>query len=229
MEKIIEKFRTTRFFAGLGIGLLFLGVILPYAKVNVVGLIKTYNFIDSFGGIIILFLSFIILIFIYRDILEKYFPMFFKNKVFKYIKGVDYHLVLLPISIIVIISIYLTISMNMRGSSIRYSFGFLSLWLGLLFLIGYVLLYKRELDTTVEENLPGGLADVRVSLVSAPVEMTPEPALSIFNDATPIETFVTPVNTISPLKSAPVKYCVNCGHACAIEANNCIMCGANLK
>lgn len=144
MEKIIEKMKTTRILGAVGIVGLIFGTIMPYVKYNFFGYKYSISLWEYWEGKIIMILAIANLLFIFKDIVEKYIPSLFNTAIGKKIKDLDnpkYSLV--PTVLVAIFAIYLTVSLGISSFK-YYNIGFYAMWLGTISLVAYAFLHKKD-------------------------------------------------------------------------------------
>ena len=144
MNNIIEKFKTTRILATIGIIGLILGTIMPYAKYSIFGYKYSISLWGYWEGKIVMILAIANLLFIFKDIVEKYMPKLFDTNIGKKIQNLDnpkYSLV--PTVLATIFAIYLTTTLSISSFK-YYNIGFYSLWIGTISLVAYAFLHKKD-------------------------------------------------------------------------------------
>lgn len=144
MKNIIEKCRTTRILAIIGIVGLFLGIILPYVKYNILGYKYSISLWRFWEGKIMMFLAIVNLLFLFKDIVEKYVPVLFNSAFGQKIRDCkNPKLSLIPTILVAIFAIYLTSTLGIESFK-YYNIGFYSMWIGTISLIAYAFLHKNE-------------------------------------------------------------------------------------
>lgn len=144
MDKIIEKMKTTRILGAVGIAGLIFGTIMPYVKYNFFGYKYSISLWEYWEGKVIMILAIANLLFIFKDIVEKYIPSLFNTGIGKKIKDLDnpkYSLV--PTVLVAIFVIYLTASIGVSTFK-YYNIGFYAMWLGTISLVAYAFLHKKD-------------------------------------------------------------------------------------
>lgn len=144
MNNIIEKFKTTRILATIGIIGLILGTIMPYVKYNIFGYKYSISLWGYWEGKIVMILAIANLLFIFKDIVEKYMPKLFDTDIGKKIQNLDnpkYSLV--PTVLVAIFAIYLTTTLSISSFK-YYNIGFYSLWIGVICLVAYAIVHKNN-------------------------------------------------------------------------------------
>lgn len=144
MKNIIEKCKNTRILGAVGIVGLVLGVIMPYVKYNFFGYKYSISLWKYWEGKVIMILALANLLFIFKDLVEKYVPALFDTKIGSKIKNLDntkYSLV--PTILVTIFAVYLTA--NLGVSTFKYyNIGFYILWIGIISLVAYAFIYKKN-------------------------------------------------------------------------------------
>lgn len=144
MKNILEKCKTTRILATIGIIGLILGTIMPYVQYNIFGYKYSISLWGYWEGKIVVILAIANLLFIFKDIVEKYIPALFNTELGKKIADLDnpkYSLV--PTILATVFAIYLTIDLGIERFK-YYNIGFYSLWIGTICLVAYAILHKKD-------------------------------------------------------------------------------------
>ena len=147
MKDILEKCKTTRILAAIGIVGLILGTIMPYVTYNIFGYKYSISLWGYWEGKIVMILAIANLLFIFKDMVEKYAPFLFNNGLGQKIKEVDnpkYSLI--PTILIAIFTIYETTQLGIETLK-YYNIGFYCLWIGVICLVAYAVLHKKDDDT----------------------------------------------------------------------------------
>ena len=140
MKNIIEKCKTTRILAAIGIVALFLGIIMPYVSYSFLK-ISLWNYWE---GKVMLLIVVANLLFIYKDIVEKYIPALFNSSIGQKIKNCDNpKFSLIPTVLCAIFAIYLTSILGISTLS-YYGLGFYAIWIGTISLVAYAFLHKQD-------------------------------------------------------------------------------------
>ena len=148
MNNIIEKCKTTRILALIGIIGLILGSILPYIKYESWLYDISISLLDCWEGKVTLILAIANLLFIFKDFVEKYIPALFNSSLGQKIYNCSnpkYSLI--PTVLAAIFIIYLTFSLSEYLSLSNYGIGFYITWLSIICLIAYAFLHKDSIDT----------------------------------------------------------------------------------
>ena len=119
MGNIIEKCKTTRILAAIGIVGLIAGTIMPYVKFNIFGYKYSISLWGYWESKIVMLLAIANLLFIFKDIVEKYTPFMFNNGLGRKIQEWDnpkYSLV--PTILIAVFAIYETTHLGVESNII---------------------------------------------------------------------------------------------------------------
>lgn len=144
MKDIIEKCKTTRILAIIGIVGLFLGVIMPYVKYNLLGYKFSVSLWGYWEGKIVILLALANFLFIFKDIVEKYVPALFNNEIGKKVQELDnpkYSLV--PTIGAALFAIFETSRLGVSTFK-HYNIGFYCLWIGVICLVAYAIIHKND-------------------------------------------------------------------------------------
>lgn len=139
----MEKLKTTRILGVIGIAGLILGVILPYIKYEFLEYKYSLTLWGYWEGKIILILAIANLLFIFKDMVEKYVPSLFKTDIGKKVQNINnpkYSLV--PTILSAIFAIYLTLKLDIAFK--YYNLGFYALWIGVICLVAYAIIHKKD-------------------------------------------------------------------------------------
>lgn len=155
MKNIIEKLKTTRILGAIGIIGLILGTIMPYVKYNFFGYKYSISLWGYWEGKVVMVLAIANLLFIFKDIVEKYVPALFNTGVGSKIKDLNSAKYSLVFTILAgLFALYLTIRLDIDFK--YYNIGFYSLWVGAICLVLYSVLYKKsghdQVEQTPDEN-----------------------------------------------------------------------------
>ena len=143
MNQVLEKLKTTKLLAGIGIIALLLATILPYAEFHVFGYSYSATLWNYWQGKVILFLTIANLLFIFKDIVEKYIPSLFQTTLGQKIQDLnEAKYSIIPTILIVIFALYLTfgVAIDLEYCSI----GFYLLWIGIIALVAYAVLHRKN-------------------------------------------------------------------------------------
>lgn len=152
MKDIIEKMKTTRILAALGVIGLVLGTITPYAKFNFFGYKSTISLWGFWEGKVIMLLAIANLLFIFKDLITKYVPSLLNVGVFETInKFNNPKYTLIPTIAVAGFVIYLTWKLEIRAFK-YYNIGFYLTWLGVICLVVYAILNKGNNKTVNISN-----------------------------------------------------------------------------
>ncbi len=143
MNDIIEKMKNTRILAIVGIAGLILGTIFPYVSYSFFGSSLSISLWDYWQGKVVLVLAIANLLFIFRDVVEKYIPSLFNTDIGKKIADMNNSKgSLVPTILAVIFVLYLQIRLDVDFDN--YSLGFYLLWIGVIALVAYAFLHKNH-------------------------------------------------------------------------------------
>ena len=144
MNNIIEKCKTTRILGGIGIIGLILGIIMPYVKYNIFGYKYSISLWRFWEGKIMMFLAIVNLLFLFKDIVEKYVPVLFNSAFGQKIRDCkNPKLSLIPTVLTAIFAIYVTSILGIESFK-YYNIGFYAMWIGTLSLVAYAFLHKKD-------------------------------------------------------------------------------------
>lgn len=135
--------KSKRILAGIGIVALILGIILPYYQVTIFNhtyKIALWRYIE---GKIAMMLTMANLLFIFKDVIEKYAPQMFESSLGKKIKTTNSKFAIVPTILIIAFVVILFLRLDV-GSSLTHGPGFFLLWCGIICLISHTLLYKKN-------------------------------------------------------------------------------------
>ena len=145
MANILEKLKTTRILAAIGIIGLIAGTILPYAEFHIFGYSYSATLWNYWQGKIIMLLSVANLLFLFKDIVEKYIPALFQSSFGQKIQELDeakYSMI--PTVLVIIFALYLCFSLSI---DLKYcSIGFYLLCIGVISLIAYAILHRKNVN-----------------------------------------------------------------------------------
>ncbi len=138
MKNIIEKLKTTRILAAIGVAGLIIGTVTPFLS---------YSFFSRslwhyWEGKIVMLLAIANLLFIFKDIVEKYIPSLFNTKIGRKIQNLNnakYSLIPTILSAILIVYLSITVEFNFNIMGI----GFYILWIGVICLVAYAILNRK--------------------------------------------------------------------------------------
>ena len=144
MNNIIEKCRTTRILGAIGIVGLILGIIMPYVKYDIFGYKYSISLWGYWEGKIMMLLAIANLLFIFKDIVEKYVPFLFNSALGQKIKDCENpKFSLIPTVLAAVFAIYVTSILGIESFK-YYNIGFYAMWLGTLSLVAYAFLHKKD-------------------------------------------------------------------------------------
>ena len=146
MNNILEKLKTTRLLAGIGIVCMILGTMCAYVTINFLGYVQEIALWSYVEGKLLLLIAVANLLFIFKDVVEKYVPSVFNTGIGKKIKDINNPKAsLVPTLIGAAIAIYLTSDIETEFA--KYDLGFYLMWIGVICLVAYALLYKKNDDS----------------------------------------------------------------------------------
>lgn len=144
MKNIIEKCRTTRILAIIGIVGMILGIIMPYIKYNLFGYKYSVSLWHFWEGKIMMILTIANLLFIFKDIIDEYMPILFKSTLGEKIKNCENpKFSLVPTILTAILVIFTTSEISIENFK-YYNIGFYAMWLGTISLVAYAFLHKKD-------------------------------------------------------------------------------------
>ena len=145
MNNILDKMKNTRLLAGIGVVCMILGTMFSYVSYNILGYAYDIALWDYLEGKIILIIAIANLLFIFKDLVEKYIPSFFDTNIGKKIKDINNPKAsLVPTILGAAFAFYLTLKLDVSFSD--YSLGFYSMWIGVISLVAYAILHKNNDD-----------------------------------------------------------------------------------
>ena len=96
----MDYIKNKRFIALAGVICSLLGVFLAYYKVSLFGFSQSVSLIQAWQGIVILILTIVIALFIFKDYVKKVVPKLFKTSFGKKVEKLNEKLVLVPVAIV---------------------------------------------------------------------------------------------------------------------------------
>lgn len=198
---MLEQLKNKRYLGALGLILLFLGTILPYYQYSFLGYsikICLYKYLE---GKIVMALIVADLLFIFKDLVEKYVPQMFNSNIGSKIKNANPRLSIVVTILIVVFVVILFLRLDF-GTSLKHGLGFFTLWLGVVCLVLHSFIYKKSNKITNYSE-------------------------QVNYDQTPVNSNVTIIDNRQVTNNninSNVKYCPGCGKQCEATANNCPMC-----
>ncbi len=229
----MEILRKKRYVALGGLLIAFIGLFLPFFKIEVLWVKETITLIKYWEGIVTLVLLIAITLFIFRDFIEKYIPSVQKTPFGGFISKLNPKLVLVPIILIVLLILYLTIHSNkelsMYKEYIKFGAGFYMIWIGAVLLVAHVFLYKPDAvaAAAVTSAAPAEpvqpVAPVAPAVEASPV-VSPEPVPA--QPEAPVQPVAEPMPAQPEAPAQPAtKFCSQCGSQVDINATVCPVCG----
>lgn len=143
MNNVLDKMKNTRLLAGIGVAGMILGTMFAYVSYNILGTVIDIALWDYLEGKIILIIAVANLLFIFKDVVEKYVPSLFNTGIGRKIKDINNPKAsLVPTIAAAAFALYLTLKLNVSFSA--YSLGFYSMWIGVICLVAYAILHKNN-------------------------------------------------------------------------------------
>lgn len=140
----MEILQNKRYLGLAGVICLVLGTMLPYYTWSLFGVSDSLSLIGYWEGYVIILAAIASALFIFRDYVEKYIPNAFNSGLLGKIKTANPKLVIIPVAIAALVAIYLTTSIDIDKSIIKYGIGFWVTWIGVVLLVAHIILYKGE-------------------------------------------------------------------------------------
>ena len=138
MNSFLEKIKTTKILAGVGTACMFLGTIIAYAKVTLLGYSANVYLYKHLEGIVIMIISIINFLFIFKEITQSHAPKLFETGLGKKLDQMySSKLSLIPTGIAILMAIFL----HMR---LDFSLGFYTLYFGIICLVVYLIMHKQS-------------------------------------------------------------------------------------
>lgn len=140
----MERIKNTRLLASIGIACMMIGIVMPYVKYSFFGYSYSLSLWGYWEGKITMLLAIANLLFIFKDIVEKYFPALFKTSMGQRIQEMDnpkYSLIPTLLSAILVIYLTCTLGVDMFK---YYNIGFYSLWIGVICLVIYAVIHRNS-------------------------------------------------------------------------------------
>ncbi len=144
MDNIIDRLRNTRILAGIGIACLFFGTIFKYVEFDFVISTVTLSLWSYWEGKIVVLLALANLLFIFKDVVEKYVPSLFNTNLGKKILEINNPKAsLVPTILATILVVYVHSNLHIDAEFATYGLGFYLLWVGVISLVAYAILHKN--------------------------------------------------------------------------------------
>ena len=89
MNNVLDKLKNTRLLAGIGVACMILGTMFSYVSYDIFGYSYDIALWDYLEGKIILLIAIANLLFIFKDLVEKYIPSLFDTTLGKKIKNIN--------------------------------------------------------------------------------------------------------------------------------------------
>lgn len=145
MDGILDKIKNTRLLAGIGVAGLILGTMLTYIKYSVFGYSIEISLSRYLEGKIVIALAVANLLFIFKDMVEKYVPSLFNTNLGKKISSIESPKAsLVPTILAVVFIVYLHSRLDIDSSFANYGLGFYSILIGTISLVAYAFLNKKS-------------------------------------------------------------------------------------
>ena len=145
MNIILEKIKSTRILAGIGAACLILGTMLSYITYSFLGYTRSISLYGYWEGKLVTFLAVANLLFIFKDVIEKYIPSLFNTEIGRKVAQLNnpkYSLI--PTILSAAFVLYLHFHLDINSSYAHYGMGFYMLWIGVICLVAYAILHKNE-------------------------------------------------------------------------------------
>ena len=151
----MDNLKNKRILALVGIVCLFLGTIMPYFKVSVLGFSYSISLWKYWEGKIILILIIANAMFIFKDYIKKYIPQMFNSGFGKMIDDANSKLSIIPVILIIAITLYLTFGIKVDSKYIKFGLGLYILWIGVIALVCHAIFYKgaKLKESSATQNL----------------------------------------------------------------------------
>lgn len=218
LSRLTDLAKKTRLLAVVGLSCLFLSIFFTYVKYTVLGLAVKIKLIEYFEGKIMILLILCNLLFIFKDYVKKYVPKLFQNEIGKKIDNInDQRITLIPTVLTVIFAFAVKGETKVEYLNISYSLGFFLMWIGIISLVAYPFIYKKEKVTpTVEIQNSNSKTDSSLSSQKIKEEKTNTNNNKIENGVQ---------NASVNSSSTAAKKCPNCGTMCESNNTKCPTCG----
>ena len=199
--------RNKRVLALTGIITLILGTILPYFTFSLLGYSQSISLWKYWEGKLIIILTLVNALFIFKDYIEKYLPQLFTTNLGKKIANLSNPKVsLIPTILVVGFVIYLNIKFDFNTEYLKNGLGFYLLWLGIICLVVHAIVYKKPSEAL--DNVNHEYNNQNVNLQQN------------FQQSVQSQTQQLTQNEL-----VNKKLCPNCGNQVDETATQCFMCG----
>jgi len=143
MNSFLEKIKTTKMLACIGTLCMFLGTVIGYARLNVLGYTANVQLYKHFEGIIILIDAIVSFLFIFKDIVATYIPKVFESGIGKKISEMSSsRIALISTGIAVLMAIILHVRLDF--SLTHFTLGFYLLYFGIICLGIYGIINRKK-------------------------------------------------------------------------------------
>ena len=203
---MLEQLKKKRYLGAAGLILLFLGTILPYYQYSFLGYSIKLSLYKYLEGKIVIVLIVANLLFIFKDLVEKYVPQMFNSNMGIRIKNANPKLAIVPTILIAVFVIILFLRVDL-GTALKHGLGFFSLWLGVICLVLHSFLYKNSNETTNYSN--------QVNYNQMPVNSD----VTISNNQ----------QMINNNMNSSIRYCPGCSNGLSGNEQFCSNCGTNIE
>ncbi|MCI8331014.1 MAG: hypothetical protein HFE04_02805 [Bacilli bacterium] len=213
-NKFLNLSKNTRLLAIIGIASLSICIFFTYIKYTVLGLAVKIKLIDYFEGKIIILLTILNCMFIFKDYIKKYLPKLFENDLGKKIENIkDQRWTLIPIAFTIIFAIVVKSESKTEYLDTTFGLGFYLMWLGVISLVAYAFIYKNEKIKTIDVT------------PKEPTNNTTKPTIQ----GVQMNNNVQQEAATSEVEEQKIehKFCINCGTKCEISSTKCPACGKN--
>lgn len=245
----MDNLKNKRILAIVGLVCMFLGTILPFVTLKILGISSSASLWKYWEGKIVLLLIVVNGLFIFRDYIKKYVPQIFNSGFGKMIENANSKLSIIPTLVAVVFVLYLTFNLNVDGKYIKFGLGFYVLWLGVISLVGHSIFYKgniTEQPVGTQSPVPEQNNNVSMNGSVQPVEVinntvtqNEQPMVAnvsaeqntnlVQDNSVPMNGSVQPVEVINnPIiqnEQPNTKVCPKCGKEIDSNAKICPICG----
>ncbi len=203
----MEFIRHKRLLALIGISTLILGTILPYITFSFLGYSQSISLWGYWEGKVVVVLTIVNALFIFKDYIEKYIPQLFTTSLGRKVANVtNPKISLIPTILVVGFVIYLNTQFEFNSEYLKNGLGFYLLWLGIICLVAHAIIYKKPTETQVGVN-----QEYNNQIVNSQ-QIYQQPVQSQMQQ---------------PIQNGTVnkKFCPKCGNQMDETATQCFMCG----
>ena len=229
--------KNKRILAIIGIVLIFLGTILPYYILTILGYSTSVSLWGYWEGKIITALIVLNTLFIFKDLIQKYIPGLFNSNLGQKIINANPKLSIIPIILIVAFVIYLNLSFNFSNDVLKHGVGFYLLWIGIVFLIVHVFVYKNpnavQVNTNQQQNYQQSMGQqMQQQNYQQPMgqQMQQQNYQQPMGQQMQQQNYQQPVEPQmqqpTQTNSVNKKFCPTCGNQLDATATQCFMCGS---